>query len=125
MLHKNRWTFFSASDLPGIDADNSITDLDAHTASGRGTALDDYTASEYRAASDDIDGPYDSDLEISETQFGESDNDEETNVETGEMSEDANHRLGVATQITERRGQRSVLAFGRCRSVALDLFHLR
>ena len=65
----------SASDLPEIDADISITDLDAYTASDHGTAPDDYTASEYRAASDDIDGPYDSELVISETQFGESDND--------------------------------------------------
>ena len=62
---------FSASDLPGIDADINITALDDHTASDHDTALDDYTASDYRAASDDINDPYDSELAISETKFDE------------------------------------------------------
>ena len=31
----------------------------------------------------------------------------------------------VVTQITERRERRGVLAFGRCRSVVPDSFHLR
>jgi len=99
---------FSTSILPEIDADISITDLDAHTASDHGTAPDDYTASEYRAASDDIEVPYDSELEISETQLGESDNDEETNVETGEMSENEPQARGCNTDHREEGAKKRV-----------------
>ena len=99
---------FSASDLLDIDANIPVTDLNAHTASDHGTALDDYTASEYRAASDDIELPYDSELEISETQFDESDNDEETNVETGEMSENEPRARGCNTDHREEGAKKRV-----------------
>ncbi len=56
-----------------------------------------YTASDYRAASDDINDPYDSELEISEIQFDENDDEEESNVEIGEMSNDEPQAQGCNT----------------------------
>ena len=50
-----------APDLTDIDANVSFTNLDAHT------DPDDCEVSEYHTESDDINGSYDSELEVSET----------------------------------------------------------